>query len=63
MYEKKAKIQEALAHLRDTFELAENIFQTIEEYICHLYGSKKKNVDEVQYFYKKNSNAKKQLIC
>ena len=60
VFEKKPNI-----HFGGTFELEQNIFQAIEEYICHLYGSKKKKVDkyDITCFTKNTVMRTKQLIC
>ena len=61
IFEKKFKVQKALMLLGDSCELKEDVFTPLEEYVCALYGSKKKKVDEVRYdiFYKKYSNENK----
>ena len=59
--EKKVKFQEALTSLGTSWEVTPELFAEIQKYVCAIYGSTKKNINEVRYdiFYKKHQNQNK----
>jgi len=56
--EKKSTYQDAFALLGDTFELSDSTFKVIQQFVCHIYNSKKQEVNEARYelFHKKYQN-------
>ena len=52
---KKSKYQNALALLGNTWDLSEEVFDSIQQFICQMYCLSKKDVNEARYdmFYKK----------
>jgi len=59
--EKKAKYQNALALLGNTWELSDEIFNIIQQFVCQIYSSSKREVNAACYemFYKKYQNHNK----
>ena len=47
--EKKVKFQETLTSLGSTWEVTPEMFTTIQGFICAIYGSIKKTINEVRF--------------
>ena len=48
--EKNPRFLPAFKDLGSTWELAEETFKLLEEYVCVLYGCRKKNVNQARYY-------------
>ena len=59
--EKSHKFLHAFKELGFAWELAASTYEILEEYVCFLYGSRKRKVNEVRYeiFHRKYSNENK----
>ena len=59
--EKKVKFQEALTSLGNTWEVTPEMFTAIQGFICAIYGSTKKTINEVRFdlFHQKYQNQNK----
>ena len=59
--EKKVKFQEALTSLSNTWEVTPEMFTAIQRFICAIYETTKKTINEVRFdiFYQKYQNQNK----